>query len=459
MNDTCDVLVVGGGPAGSTAATLLAQRGWQVVVLERDRHPRFHIGESLLPMNLPILERLGLLAEVDAIGVRKPGAEFTPEGNLTGHEFRFDRAFGSSPPHAYQVKREHFDELLLDGARRAGCLVYEAHEVYQVGIAANGTHRVSARHNGGETQWRCGYVIDATGRDCLLARQEHWQQRDRRHSGASVFAHYRGVTHSAEERGGNISVYWFDSGWIWVIPLADGLTSIGVVATPQFLRSRAGSLDELLDTTIVQCPGLAQRIGNAARTMPAQGVANYSYCSRRQIGAGFALVGDSYTFIDPVFSSGVYIAMSSGEAIVPCVELWLRGRRIRHVVASMQYRWRSRRGIRAFKWFIYRFTTPTMRLLFENPRNVLGVEQAVISMLAGDVFELRGLNMRLAVFKLIYAMTRLFTRSTSNLEVPENGDRGRSGLKPLPQGSQAGKAISSGSASTDLQISEETVDQ
>src|SRR5947207_3707541 len=169
----CDVLVVGGGPAGSTISALLAEKGWRVTLLEKEHHPRFHIGESLLPHNLPIFERLGVLEQVDAIGIKKPGADFNSNLEVTGHhQFHFSFALDKSQPYAYEVRRSEFDNLLLRNSAAKGTQVLEGVRVMSVDFPNGGNPVASVvDEQGHEARWACRFFVDASGRDTLLARK------------------------------------------------------------------------------------------------------------------------------------------------------------------------------------------------------------------------------------------------------------------------------------------------
>ena len=401
-----DVLVIGGGPAGTTAAALLAQRGWRVALFEKDRHPRFHIGESLMQGNLPILDRLGVLQQVCDIGVYKPGADFTgPDGNVLA--FPFVRALGDTPGHAFQVKRAEFDQLLFDNCRRLGVDAYESHRVTDI-RQLDSHHEVDYLDAQGRAQCvEAKLVIDASGRDSLTARKKRWQTRNGRHASAAIFGHFKQVERRADGLAGNISVYWFDHGWIWMIPLRDDIMSVGAVCWPSLLKQRDGDLESFLRKILAKVPGAGDRMGNAVAVSPVSATGNYSYQSSRIYGHGLLLVGDAYAFIDPVFSSGVYLAMHGAEQSVAPAEAWLRGDRKAYRRACRRYARAVCSKIGAFSWFIYRFTTPTMRDLFRNPRNDWQVEQAVISMLAGDGDGSADIRKRLRIFKTIYLGYRL----------------------------------------------------
>ena len=406
-----DVIIVGGGPAGTTAASLLHRLGWTVTLFEREKHPRFHIGESLLPKNLPILEELGVLDEVRRIGVYKPGADFCQPGEATEYQtFSFDRALSNTPPNAYQVRRSEFDEILFRNCRNSGINALEEHCVSRVELNDSGSHRVFVTGpDQSQSTWTCKYLIDASGRDTLLASQEKWKLRNRKHASAALFTHFEGVRPrpGTDAESGSIGIYWFDGGWIWIIPLRDGVTSVGAVCKPEYLHERDSPQTEFLSETIRQCPGAWERLKNAKPLMPAQATGNYSYSSSRHTGKGFALIGDAYAFVDPVFSSGVYLAMSSGAQIVSVADQWLQGNQSAYERSARKYRNRINRGISTFSWFIYRFTTPEMVMLFREPKNTFKLEQAVISILAGDVYASAEIRLRLVIFKAIYAVSQM----------------------------------------------------
>lgn len=399
-----DVLIIGGGPAGTTFATLMTNKGWDVTLLEKEHHPRFHIGESLLPMNLPILERLGVMDEIHTIGVTKNGADFTV-GNSGMEEkiFHFRDALGSSPPHAFEVRRSEFDRVLFENSRKSGADAREGIKVTKVVSAPDGTHEVRAvDERGEEHRWVTRFLVDASGRDTFLSRTNGWKTRNNNHASAAVYGHFRGVTRRPGKDQGNISIYWFKHGWIWMIPLQDDIMSVGAVCQPEFLRTRTDTLDDFLREALLSLPETAERIRPATAEMPAQATGNYSYLSDRMSGPGFLMVGDAFAFIDPVFSSGVYLAMNSAERGVKVAEAWLSGSRWKYFMARHRYERETNRGVATFSWFIYRFMSPTMSGLMSNPKNSMQVVQAVISMLAGDVYTNRSVRRRLLVFKAIF---------------------------------------------------------
>ena len=402
----CDVLVVGGGPGGSTVATLLQRQGRRVLQLEKERHPRFHIGESLLPSNLPIFDALGVAEKVRALGVLKLGADFpSEEGNY--QTFHFRRALGGTPPHAYQVKREEFDAMLFAHARESGVDAREGVKVESV--AVDGIGRVVAQAtaaDGSALTVHANYLVDASGRDTLLGNALKLKRKNDKHQSAAIFAHFRGVEHRPGDEAGNISIYNFAHGWCWFIPLREGIMSVGCVCFPEYLKQRRGRNEEFLLETLKSMPSAWARMQGAERVGDVRVTGNYSYTCARMSGPGWVMVGDAYAFVDPVFSSGVYLAMHSGKQAAAMVDAAL-AEPAREAALQAAFVARIRRGVRVFSWFIYRFNSPVMRALFARPGNIFRVEDGVISMLAGDVFDSAPVMRRLHLFKAIYACAGL----------------------------------------------------
>jgi flavin-dependent dehydrogenase len=434
--ESCDVAVIGGGPAGSTVAALLARRGHRVILLEKAHHPRFHIGESLLPMNLPLFERLGVLEQVRALGVLKPGADFEADNERGYNSFVFSRAIGNSPPHAYQVWRADFDRMLFEHARSCGASAREGHEALQCEQLGPRDTRLEVRtDDGGSYRIQARYLIDASGRDTFLSGRRKLRRKNRRHQSAAIFGHFRGAEKRPGEDAGNISIYRFEHGWMWMIPLPGGVMSVGAVCRPDYLKQRRGPTLEFLRTTLQRNAALwrrvehAELIGNQVHV-----TGNYSYDSRRIGGPGWMLVGDAFAFVDPVFSSGVYLAMCGAEQAAHAVEVALREPAAeKALLRRLEKRYRS--GIRRFSFFIYRFNDPVMEQLFRQPSNRLQIEQGMISMLAGDLFDSPRVLWRLQFFKLVYALGCLRSfrrwRAERSYRLTQAGTRFTGGNTPL----------------------------
>lgn len=404
-DDDCDVLIIGGGPGGSTAAALLAERGHRVVVLEKDHHPRFHIGESLLPANLPLFDRLGVGDEMRAIGMHKAGAEFVSPHHPHTQTFQFADAWDKSMPHAYQVRRAEFDHVLLNNAQRKGAQVHQGRKATAVEFDAEpgGGVRVQSRgDDGSERSWRARFLIDASGRDTFLANRFRIKERNAQHNSSAVYAHFRHARRHDGDAEGNISIFWFEHGWFWFIPLTDDVTSIGMVTWPYHIKSRAGrGLDQFLQDNIASCPPLLERLRDAERVTAAEATGNFSYAASRNHGSNYLMLGDAYAFVDPVFSSGVWLAMHGAVVGADAVDTCLR-QPAQAARALRRYDRSARHGTRQFSWFIYRMTNPIMRDFFMHPKNVLRVKEALLSVLAGDVFDGTPIWRSLWVFKGLY---------------------------------------------------------
>ncbi len=405
--EVCDVAVIGGGPGGSTAATLLARKGYKVIALEKAHHPRFHIGESLLPMNLPVFERLGVLDKVRAMGVFKAGADFDADNERGYSTFAFARALGNSPPHAYQVWRQDFDKMLYDHAREQGADAREGQEVLKVEQNNPRDALLEVRADDGRNYTiRARYVVDASGRDAFLSSKKKLRRKSTEHQTAAIFGHFRGAEFRAGEDAGNVSIYRFDFGWMWMIPLPDGIMSIGAVCRPEYLKQRKGRTVEFLLETLNHNPALKRRIEHAELIGEVHVTGNYSYDSTQMGGPGWVLVGDAFAFLDPVFSSGVYLAMSGAEQAAAVVDESLRApEREKLLLRKLEKRLRT--GMARFSFFIYRFNGPVLAQMFRQPRNTWQLEQGVISMLAGDLFDTPKVLRRLQLFKLMYALVCL----------------------------------------------------
>jgi len=250
------------------------------------------------------------------------------------------------------------------------------------------------------------YLVDASGRDAFLSSKRQLRRRNNEHQSAAIFGHFRGAEPRTGEDAGNISIYRFEYGWMWMIPLPDGVMSIGAVCRPEYLKRRKGRTVEFLIETLHQNAGLKARMQRAELIGEVRVTGNYSYDSTRMGGPGWVLVGDAFAFLDPVFSSGVYLAMSGAEQAAEVVDASLREPR-REAKLLRKLEKRQRAGMARFSFFIYRFNGPVLRQMFSEPRNAWQLEEGVISMLAGDLFDSPKVLRRLSLFKLVYAIAAL----------------------------------------------------
>jgi len=415
LHDRSDVLIIGGGPGGSTAATMLVEKGYRVTLLEKARHPRFHIGESLLPANLPLFEKLGVAEEIRAVGLQKWGAEFVSPWHAARTQiFEFAEAWDKSMPFAYQVRRSQFDEILIRRAATCGARVIEGCRARDVEFLPDKSVRVQAEHEDGRKEsFEARFVIDASGRDTFLGNRLNTKQRDRKHNSSAMYAHFKNAhRHEDCKRAGNITIYWFEHGWIWLIPLADGATSIGTVVWPHYMKSRKKPLREFFLETIAMSPPLQERLKNAELISDVEATGNYSYCCERSSGENFLLVGDAFTFIDPMFSSVVMLAMTTAATACDTVDVCLR-EPARAARALQHFERVSRHGSKEYSWFIHRITNPSMRDLFMGPRNILRMKEAMLGLLAGDIFGKTPIWSALRAFKVLYYVVSLFSLKRS----------------------------------------------
>ncbi|WHZ10664.1 MAG: FAD-binding protein [Burkholderiaceae bacterium] len=406
----CDVFVIGGGPAGATVAALLARAGRSVLLAEKSHHPRFHIGESLLPANAPLFDRLGVRDAVDRIGMRKWGVEFVSPDHAHTTRLAFAESWDPQLDRAWQVRRADLDRILFERAQQDGARTLEGCRVRRIAFDAVGAD-IEAELDTGDAdpsspaerrRWRARYVVDASGRDTVLANQFGIKQKNPRHNSSALFGHFANAERADGMREGDITIFWFAHGWFWYIPLADGSVSIGAVCWPYYLKSRAKPLPEFFADTIALCPPLAQRL-TAARLIDGKVYAtgNYAYSASHCTDERYVLLGDAFTFIDPVFSSGVYMAMHGAFEAVALIDAHL-DRPAAAAAARRHFERTMRIAPREFSWFIFRVTNPAMREFFMHPRNPLGVKSALLSLLAGDIHRGTPIWGSLLVFKGMY---------------------------------------------------------
>jgi flavin-dependent dehydrogenase len=311
------------------------------------------------------------------------------------------------------VRRSVLDEILFRHAAASGAQALEGCRVTQVEFDGAGVSARALMQDGTARRWRARYLLDATGRDTLLAAKMGLKRKSDEHGSAAIFGHFRNARRLEGRLEGNISIFWFDHGWFWFIPLADGSTSVGAVCWPYYLKSRDKPLREFFADTIALAPGLQDRLREATLIDDmVYATGNYSYASTRACGERHALLGDAFAFIDPVFSSGVYFAMRSAFAATELVAAELDHPEL--APAARRRYWEiAHKGPQEFSWFIYRMTNPAMRQLFMHPANPLRVKEAVLSLLAGDIHERTPIWRALWLFKVIYYLTWLGNAPTA----------------------------------------------
>ena len=391
-----DVLVVGGGPGGSSAATFLSRGGLRVALAEREAFPRFHVGESLLPANMPVLERLGVLDAVKARGfLVKYGAYFHDQDMDLGYQFFF-REGKPWPSYTYEVQRGEFDKILLDhAARQPNVTLLQPATVERVAFDDAGVTATVAE-GAGSREIRARFLVDASGRDAFLATR-HGRRRPIEGLGkVALFAHFQGGKRWPGKEAGNIRIFSFEPGWFWYIPFHNGTSSVGCVLHARTVRGREGNLEQLYESLITRCRGLVDALDGAPRITPVHSAANFSYQTEPAVGDRFVCVGDAIAFLDPIFSSGVYLATQSAE--LSSAEILKAFRENRFEARRFHaYQKAIRRGMQPFQRFIRNFYDPSFTEVFLNPREFAGMVDGVTGVLAGGAFLRMSLRMRLSL--------------------------------------------------------------
>jgi flavin-dependent dehydrogenase len=403
---THDVVVVGGGPGGSTVATHLARGGLSVALFEREVFPRFKVGESLVPATMLLLRRLGVLDAIERGGFQiKYGATFHEQETDLGTSFYFLKGM-PWPEWTYNVQRGEFDAILLDHARKQGVHVVQPATVQAAAFDADGV-TLEVEADGERVTHRARFLVDASGRDSFLASRLGQRTRVPNLGKVSLFAYYRGADRFPGQGEGNVRIYLFDGGWFWWIPLSHDLTSIGAVLHAKTAREFAGTPDELYAQMVERCHKVRDHLGRAERTTPVYRTANFAYTNAPVVGDRFLAVGDAVAFVDPIFSSGVFIAIRTGElAAEAIVKAFADGRFSARRFAG--YERRVWQGVAPFFTFINKYYEPAFMDLFLKPKNILGMVTAVLNVLSGGAFIHRPWRVR-ASLRLLFTLARINT--------------------------------------------------
>ena len=388
MSSVYDAIVIGGGPGGSTVATALSRAGRSVLVLEREKFPRFHVGESLLPFSLPIFDRLGVHEKIRDAGYQtKYGAFFWNETNGTTRPVVFAEAHDPNHPMAYQVKRAEFDDLLLRHSASCGAEVREEVVVEDVLLENGRAVGVRARAKGREPEEiRARVVVDASGQGAILSRKLGLRRFDPKLKRAALFAHYADFAWPAGSRRGDILLPIDQGVWYWIIPFSDGTCSVGGVFDPSEVRFADGASTEArYDALLGRSRRVMRLLEGAKRISGVHGVSDYSARSSKLGGDGWVLVGDAATFLDPVFSTGVFLAMATGERAARAIDRALSRKGRVDAGDFARYQRHANRMYARFRKFVYNFYDPVFFEAFTTPRPPEGIRAAIVTTLAGGV--------------------------------------------------------------------------
>ena len=403
MADFFDILIVGGGPAGSTAGTLLAKRGWNVAIFEKDHFPRFKIGESLLPGSLGTFERMGVKEKIDKADVIvKYGGKIISACGTRNNRFLFSDVFRCKFPTAYQVERSMFDKLLLDHAAESGCHAFQGAHVTDLAFDVDGVTIQTS-----DKRFRGRYLVDCSGRNSLIGSRFKLRQNYPHLRKFSLFAHFEGVEREAGIDGTLTQMIRGKDRWIWIIPITAKKTSIGVVLDAQTFKKMKLEPTEAFDQILQENPEVTKQLLHAHRVTEVHATGDFSFRNKRFTGARWVLAGDAAGFIDPVWSSGVFIAILSGENVADMLDRVLRQPE-RRAAEFARYERRLGRVMDLYLKFVTAWYTQEFAEVFFHPQKFFQLVPAVNSVLAGTEERLPEVRWRLWIFDLLVFLQKRF---------------------------------------------------
>ena len=325
MSTEYDCVVIGAGPAGGTAAALVAEKGNRTLLVEREKMPRFHVGESLMPEVFWTLKRLGVLERVKAKGQFTPknGVQFVTHMGKETRPFFFQEHDERECSLTWHVKREDFDQILFENAAEKGAECRDQTRVMQILFADDGPHRVELQNADGSIETvTAKVVIDASGQQSLISNKLSMKDFDPELKKAAIWGYFKNARRNGTDGEAEVTCILNTKekkAWYWYIPLADGTVSVGLVADNDYLLKGRGQPKDTFFEEMDNCEGIRNRLADAELMGDLRVAKEFSYKSRKHAGNGWVLVGDAYSFIDPVYSSGVFLALKSGEMAADAV--------------------------------------------------------------------------------------------------------------------------------------------
>jgi FADH2-dependent halogenase len=410
-DDTFDAIVVGGGPGGTSAALYLTRAGKRVLLLEKERFPRFHVGESLLPYNNSIFNELALTEKLDRAGfTKKYGAQFHVGSGSKSTHFVFAKGMFTREHSAYQVERSVFDKVLLDHAREQGVQVKEGFTATE---SRPDTHGVTVQVKdevGAPLELRAKFLVDASGRVNLTGNQENLRQFHRHMKRVAIFGHFRGVRTDPGHAGGDTVIVRCENKWFWLIPIGENKVSVGLIIDKGQLLTSGLTPQELFFQIAEQSQPTRERMHDAVLVGDIKVTGDFSYSNRRLHSHRTLRVGDAAGFMDPIFSAGVYMAMYSGKLAAGAIVDALAGnhdgsrtfpRYGKHVLRTMKLYWRM----------VDYYYKPAFIELFMTPNERAGIASAINALLAGEIDGGWRIRWRMEFFFLLVQIQRLIPLS------------------------------------------------